>query len=380
MPKTVQRALGAVLVAGLGLFSGAAAEAASSLSSPSSPSSQLAHFDYQAPRAAGCPTAEEVQAAIVRGLEADPFRSTAGLHLSVAIRSARDGSRGLTADIALSDEAGESLGLQRIRSRTGDCRVLSDAAALAARMILEPAGDTDSATPSALPAATPASDTTPAAPVPAGVAASISPPATSSRNHVEWVFSLGPIAALGASLGPNVGAMAGVELRWRQLSLGVDLRADLPDSAALSPEASEQTSLIAAGLTPCRRFGFRLGSRSGALAGCALLFLGREQADGVGLVQGQTLATFYAAGACERKPRSGSRVPLASRSPPTCGCRSPAPRPMPRTNPSGGPRPFRECSGWRRRHAFFEPVTISRALDNFMPCELRLRCFCCRDA
>jgi hypothetical protein len=108
-----------------------------------------------------------------------------------------------------------------------------------------------------------------------------------TRRATEWVFGLGPLLALGASVSPNAGLMAGGEVRWRGWSLGLDLRGDFPDSTALAFAATEQTWLLTAGLVPCRRFG--------PVAACALFVLGREEARGFGLESDDKVDSLYSA-------------------------------------------------------------------------------------
>jgi len=240
-----------------------------------------ARFSYVYPVATACSSEAALKAAIADGLGYDPFKSpeqsVPRLQLSVAIRRESATTPSLVVEIALSDEAGHLLGHQNIRSALGDCRVLSSATALAARLILEPQ-------------ASPAAVSKPISPEPAGEQLAVmrfvaAPPMT--HRAAEWVFGLGPLLALGASVSPNAGLMAGGELRWRGWSLGLDVRGDFPDSTALAFGASEQTWLLTAGLVPCRRFGL--------VAACGLLLLGREEARGFGLAGEETVDSLYSA-------------------------------------------------------------------------------------
>jgi len=230
-----------------------------------------ADLRYAHPSAAGCPSEAALKAAIAEGLGYDPFKlpgqSGSRPLLTVTIHRESELIASLVAEIALSDEAGQLLGQQSIRSASGDCRVLSSAAALAARLILEP----------------PSTAVSPEPPPVVRFAAQSPIP----RRPTEWVFALGPLLALGTSVSPNAGLMAGAEVRWHGWSLGLDARGDFPDSTALPFGASEQTWLLTAGLVPCRRFG--------PVAACAIFLLGREEARGFGLEGGNTVDSFYGA-------------------------------------------------------------------------------------
>jgi hypothetical protein len=246
-------------------------------------------FSYASPVAAGCSSEAALKAAIADGLGDDPFKSPEQSvrrpRLTVAIRRESATTLSLVAEIALSDKAGHLLGHQSIRSASGDCRVLSSATALAARLILEPEAALQ-------PRSKPIAQLTARPPVvtispePAQMVRFVAPSPIAHRS-TEWVFGLGPLLSLGASVSPNAGLMAGGEVRWRGWSLGLDVRGDFPDSTALAFGASEQTWLLTTGFVPCRRFG--------PVAACALFLLGRQEARGFGLEGRETVDSLYSA-------------------------------------------------------------------------------------
>jgi hypothetical protein len=242
-----------------------------------------AQFSYQPGNVASCPPEQSLKDSIVSGLGYDPFQPAAHLRLSVAILPTGGTSAELVAEITLSDDRGRLLGQQRIRSRLGNCRVLASAAALAARLVLEP--ETTSSETAPVATSAPQAPAPTSIPGPRAATASHSSP----RPTPQWIIGAGPLFALGASVSPNGGGLAGVEARWQHISLGFDLRADVPDSVALASGAREQTWLFAGGAVPCLRFG------DFPLAPCALLFFGGEQSRGFGLERSSTLYTPYLA-------------------------------------------------------------------------------------
>jgi hypothetical protein len=242
-------------------------------------------LSYRRGNVPSCPAEEKLKEAIVSGLGYDPFQPAAPLLLSIAMLPTGGTSAELMAEITLSDDRGRMLGQQRIRSAQGSCRVLAAAAALAARFVLEPEGTSS-------PSENPTGATNPSQ-APAHLSISGPPAAVVSRASAgpmpRWIVGAGPLFALGASVSPNLGGMAGVEMRLRHLSLGLDLRADAPASTTLQSGAREQTWLLAGGPVSCWRFGDL------PLASCALLLVGNEQSRGFGLERGTTLNTLYLA-------------------------------------------------------------------------------------
>jgi hypothetical protein len=263
-------------------------------------------FSYDASDAPGsCPTAERLRSEIQASLERDPFQSDAPLLLSVKLSRLVPGQRELVAVITVIDSSGAVLGQQHIREPDGSCHALASAAAFAARLALEPMSELPAtvASPplqrvSVSPAGTANASASVVASPPPRLLSTSNPPVSVEQRvahpneqnaTVEGVLAIGPIVAFGASVAPNLGLMVSGDLRLHHVSLGLQLRADLPASADLSSPsgASEQTWLLAGGVVPCGRFG--------PFAACGLLLLGREQSIGSGLNPDRTLDTFYGA-------------------------------------------------------------------------------------
>ncbi len=247
----------------------------------------VARFSYQTEGATqGCPTAAQMRREIQSGLDYDPFQPEAPLLLSIKI-APDDSRKGEgSAEVSLSDARGNLSGQQHIRADNADCQSLALSAALAARLALEPVvtGPAASA-PEAHAVAGPPLGAVP----PPEVHAEATSGSAAHRASVDGVIGVGPLVGFGAGVAPNWGLLLGGEMRWRHASLGLQVRADFPSSAALqvNTNASIQTALIAGILAPCGRLG--------GFAGCGLLALGREQSSGSGMASNETLNTFYGA-------------------------------------------------------------------------------------
>jgi hypothetical protein len=242
-----------------------------------------ARLAYERGGMPGCPSEKQLRADIASGLDYDPFQPGAPLLLSIALRDSTE-PKGLVAEISLTDDHGRLLGQQRIHSQ-GDCRSLASAAALVARIALEPASESSAkaATVTAAPSASPALT----ASAPPFTEAHVSNQSSSRAAPVRVVVEAGPLVAVAASVSPNAGVLAGGEARWERFSIGLQLRVDFPSGAALPNGGTEQTWLTAGGVVPCLRFG--------PLATCGLLFVGREESSGTGLQPSKVVNTLYAA-------------------------------------------------------------------------------------
>jgi hypothetical protein len=244
----------------------------------------IARFSYETVDPRRCPSAGQLKHQIQRGLDYDPFQPDAPLRLAIKITHEEAHGEPLTAEITVSDEHGLLLTQRRIRSPSGDCPALAAAAALAARLSLQPMVDAPIPGPPPAATAAPASN-----PAPNELTASIRPVETHAPER-DWVLDVAALLAVGAVGTPSWGLLIGTELRWPSVSLGLQLRVDLPSSVALPIDAtaSGRISLLAVNIAPCLR--------KGGFSGCGLLVLGLQHSTGEGLDSNQTLDTFYGAG------------------------------------------------------------------------------------
>ena len=229
-----------------------------------------------------CPDEAEARGAVTARLGYDPFGERPPLTISVILGKS---VHGLRARIELLDPAGEVTGARELTSRDADCVELARAVTLAVSIAIDPLRFFDPPPPASAPASAPApvapppTVTTPAKPV-AAVAAAAQP----ERLRVR--LSAGALTALGASPGVTVGFTAAAGVRRQRWSVNLEVRADLPASAAAAG-GSVSTALYTGGLVPC--------FHQGVFAGCGLVELGAQLSRGSGYPVSASVADFYAA-------------------------------------------------------------------------------------
>jgi hypothetical protein len=113
------------------------------------------------------------------------------------------------------------------------------------------------------------------------------PTASFRLRHPVPQLRAGAFAGFGAGPSPNAGLTLGFDLLWKQASLGLEARLDLPSETSLPAGGTSRISLLAASLAPC----FLLNP----FGVCGLLQTGVQRAEGLGLPENHTADTPFAA-------------------------------------------------------------------------------------
>jgi len=212
---------------------------------------------YQAPDGAGCPTEDEVRAAVAGELGYDPWDPVddgSSPQIRVAIRAARAGVRGR---VEMRATDGRTLGARELEAPS--CAELAGALALAIAVAIDPLHAVSPAPPpkpraTATTTATTSSTaaTTTAARSPALVARSSAAAPSRPRlvDDLRLRVAFGVQGTIDAAPGPTFGFMGRVGFALRRWSLAIELRGDLPGSADIDG-GRVSASTMAAFLVPC---------------------------------------------------------------------------------------------------------------------------------
>jgi hypothetical protein len=249
--------------------------------------------------AESCADEQALRTAVAARVGYDPFFPWA--KQTVVVAMAPGPSRGFAASVSLVDEQGFDHGIRTFRTDDA-CRELTDVAALAIAIAIDPH--------SLLPrpaAAKPESDEPPPSPPPPGphplaVAPAAPRPQLAPRPRTPLVFegTAGVAASAGTALSPALGGSLGVGLRRGRLSLEVDGRIDAPASVPARGGGQITSELIAATLAPCLHLGPSFVCAVGQIGSV------KDEAEAVAAARSYR-TTWLAAGG-----RFGVEVPLGS--------------------------------------------------------------------
>ncbi len=231
---------------------------------------------------ASCPAESELRHAVAARFGYDPFSPWA--KQTVLVQISRQRVR-FIARVQLLDDHGITHGARELSSDERDCSEIFDALALAITIALDAASKSDPPSespeaPSAAPApsllapapanavvdSTPPADLAPTAtPGPSAEAPVSAPPARSTpRLHVD--VGVDALASLGVVPSASPGVSAFARGRVESWSLSVEIRADLPESAARSAAlggGGVESWLAATSLAPCFHAGYVVACASG---------------------------------------------------------------------------------------------------------------------
>jgi len=261
---------------------------------------------YQAPDGAGCPTEEALRASVADELGYDPWDPVddgTSTRIVVAIHVVRDGVRGRVEMRAVD---GKRLGARELEAAR--CGELSRALALAIAVAIDPlravttaplppsspssrssaSSPSSSSSASPSPAKAGAATGAAAAPEPLAVAATPPPPPARPRfvDEARLRVAFGIQGTVDAAPGPTFGFMGRVGFAVRRWSAAVEVRGDLPGSAAIDG-GRVSASTMAAFVVPCVQH--RL------VAFCALAGAGGQEVAGSGYVLARDSWVPYAA-------------------------------------------------------------------------------------
>ena len=202
-----------------------------------------------------CPGAGAMRAGVAAQLGYDPFEEPAALVATVQIRKA---GAALQATLRLKTQVGAPRGERQLQSAAGDCAELAEAVQVALALAIDPMRLRRPALGDAEAPPTPAASVSPA------VSTAVAPRAEApvSNTPVTWSLLVGAAGAFGVAPVVTVGFPLGVEARWRDVSLEVEGRVDLPASGTFDG-GSLQTELVSGGVAPCYRI--RFGGLCGVL-------------------------------------------------------------------------------------------------------------------
>ena len=229
--------------------------------------------------AEGCPGEEAVRAAVSMRLGYDPFYAWSRDTLFVGITH-RGGAFHL--EIRLIDDASRQRGSRDIAVKGDACPDVIDALGLSISLVINPAsvaglvasdelsGSTPPAAPS--PPATPSSAQAPLLPpsdpnalaqaLRAGTVPDTLAPFAAAKppRSVSTHVGVGLLGSVGSSPALAAGGVLFVGVRWRQLSLDLEGRADLPATGASElTGVSARSWLVVGSLVPCVNWRFAFG-------------------------------------------------------------------------------------------------------------------------
>jgi hypothetical protein len=255
------------------------------------------------PEAASCPDESELRNAVATRFGYDPFFVWA--KQAVIVQISHPHNRYI-ARVQLLDEHGITHGAHELASNQRDCAEIFDAVALAIAIALDAASKSNPppvpSEPAPAPSAPPptAPPPVPESPPPTPQTRStqesearIQPPGPSPTPRLHVAVGIDALGSLGMvpSAAPGVSAFA--RGRVESLSLSIEVRGDLPESAARSAKLGGgrvEAWLPAVGLAPCFHAGY--------VAACAVGMLGSLQASGHDIdPRSSQTAIFVAAGA-----------------------------------------------------------------------------------
>jgi hypothetical protein len=236
-----------------------------------------------------CPDEDSVRNAVSSRLGYDAFEPNAATTVSVVVGRV---GRALRVKIERRDDKGKVTGARELASVQNDCTELASAMTLAISIAIDPESF---ARPVEQEPLEPPPVAPPAAPPPCPP-----PPPAPPPDPVTYRASVGALASLGSAPAPAVGLTAQAGARWRNVSLGVEGRADFESSASVEPEGGVGTSLMLATLVPCMH--------SSVFIGCALASAGAMRGSGEDIDREGSDTTFFAAAGA----RAGAELPLSA--------------------------------------------------------------------
>ena len=248
---------------------------------------EMAQLAYErGPGAEECPDEGEVRDAVAARLGYDPFVSVAPTHVTATIQRA---AGSLRATVRVEREAERRPPSPRVlTSRENDCAELASAMTLAISVAIDPLSFSRPAPPAeaTAPAPAPAPARTPAPARAAATTPATTPSPSAPGAHARLGAAL--VGSLGAAPGPTLGAELLGGVRYEQLSIDLEARADLPRTSDETESGGRvRSSLLVATLAPCLH--------AGALAGCALGAVGIVLAEGTGVAVPRSDTGLYAA-------------------------------------------------------------------------------------
>jgi hypothetical protein len=261
--------------------------------------------------ATSCPDESSLRRSVAARVGYDPFFPWA--KRTVVASLARRGNA-FVAKVDLVDEDGVAHGARELRAE-GPCTDLLDTVALAIAIAIDPqslaapvsapvASAPDGPPTSERPSAPPPPPPPPAPPTPAPEPAP--PPRREQlgpkRSHdgmPALEAFLGAVVSSGVAPGTALGLTLGGALRWRRVSLGLDLRMDAPSGEAAAGGGSVASWLAVGTLAPCAHFG--------PVLACALVQAGSMQSYGEGVADNRSgSALWFALG-----PRLGAGIDVS---------------------------------------------------------------------
>ena len=259
------------------------------------------HLVYvRAANAARCADEAGVRAAVSVRLGYDPFVAYAETTLIVEIRAAAGG--GFEADVRVVEGNGVEAGHRKIAVRDPDCQAAIDALALTLSIIVDPVAALRPARAEVVPPPPPPPPPAPSLSVPTPPPEPpLAPPPPAAPANRAWVpsVSLSPFASVGEAPSVTAGLLVSAALRARSVSLGVDLRADLPAGASFA-SGTVQSHTVTAWLVPC--------AHAAWLDACALVGAGALFASSDVASSATRTAFTWSFGA-----RVGASVPITAR-------------------------------------------------------------------
>ena len=239
-----------------------------------------------------CPDEAALKQSVAARLGYDPFRPFVQPTLFAEVH--REKGR-FVGSLKMVDGAGIERGARRFDASGDDCAELTATMALSMSIAIDPrsALRPPPATPAPVPDSTeaPSLDKPTDAPAEAPIKAPAPetptpPPPAGSKSRLgvgiglHGTVGLGPVATAGAHISG--------EVSWSSVSVGLELRADLPASSSLERGGVVKTWLIGAAVVPCWRVAW--------FSGCAVGLVGRLQASSVDVAR-ETRETFAFAAA-----------------------------------------------------------------------------------
>jgi hypothetical protein len=246
-----------------------------------------------------CPDAAAVRTGVAARLGYDPFREKADDHLRATIRQT---GRVLEARIELADAQGNVRARRRLVSRNHDCAELASSVELAVAIAIDPmvsARRPEGVPPSSVEVAdSKQTDVVPAADV---AAPSVAPtPGDAAQRAIATRLELGLLGGMGFAPALNLGVRVGAALQVDFVSLGLELRADLP-AAQAAGSGQITAGLLVASLVPCAHVGMA--------SGCFLVSGGVQRVAGEDLNNARRVTLPYLG----LGVRLGLTIPLSAR-------------------------------------------------------------------
>ncbi|HSO39376.1 MAG TPA: hypothetical protein VLT33_42910 [Labilithrix sp.] len=217
-----------------------------------------------------CPDEQALKDAVAARLGYDPFTPWALDTLFAELE--RDGAA-FVARIKLVTPDSVVRGERTLRASSG-CEDLVPTLALTISLAIDPMAGTRKGPPEGLPPAEREITSVPSEPGPAAPAVSADEPAAPStpRAPLRFAVGLGTMASLGVAPAPSIGALLFGRVRYRDFSLALEGRADLPASAE-GHTGTVSSFLVGGSLVPC--------GHTGAFFACARGSVGALSARGL---------------------------------------------------------------------------------------------------